>query len=124
LLVLLALIHSIGPQKLCVDGTYGVNSTHFEVSEVDIFSNHFYPLRTSILKSDVSSVEKADRVYIAGELGWSDTSGDSLGDFYDVILQRQKLTGNEVVAGSMFWSLFGRNVPDCSVRYIGALLIS
>ncbi|KAG9239475.1 glycoside hydrolase [Amylocarpus encephaloides] len=103
------LIKKLGPKKLCVDGTYGINSTHFAVSEVDIFSNHYYPLNITLLKSDIDSVEKSDRVYIAGELGWSDTRGDSLAGFLDVILQKQK-----VAAGSMFWSLFGRNVPDCS----------
>ena len=93
------------------------------MAEVDIFSNHFYPLRTSTLKSDIASVEKADRVYIAGELGWLDTTGDPLAEFNDVILQRQSLVGNEVASGSFFWSLFGRNVPDCKVGRVNLSLI-
>ena len=36
-------IKQLGPQKLCIDGTDGINTTHFAVSEVDVFSNHFYP---------------------------------------------------------------------------------
>jgi len=35
--------HLIGPKKLCVDGTYGINSTHSIVSEIDIFSKSFLP---------------------------------------------------------------------------------
>lgn len=58
------------------------------------------------------------RVYVAGELGWTAEAtakrGDSLGSFYDVILKRQGLE-KPVVAGSLIWSLFGRNVPDCEV---------
>lgn len=119
-----------GPQKLCVDGTYGVNTTHFAVSEIDVFSDHFYPLNTTTLESDIATVEKANRVYLAGEIDWTgmnggqELQGDSLASFYDAILSRQNTTA-PVVAGSLFWSLFGRDVPDCSVgshgRYLDTL---
>ena len=111
-----------GPQKLCVDGTYGVNATHFAVSEIDIFSDHFYPLNTTILESDIAAVKTADRVYLAGEIDWTglnggqELQGDSLASFYDVILARQNDKA-PVVAGSLFWSLFGHDVPDCSVSF-------
>jgi mannan endo-1,4-beta-mannosidase len=113
-------IKKLGPHKLCIDGTYGVNTTHFAVSEVDIFSDHFYPLNTTILESDITAVESANRVYLAGEIDWTGLNGgtmlrgSSLADFYEVILNRQNLT-KPVVAGSLFWSLFGHNVPDCEV---------
>ena len=110
----------IGPQKLCIDGTYGVNATHFAVEEIDIFSDHFYPLNTTILESDIAKVESANRVYLAGEIDWTGLNGgttlqgSSLADFYEVILERQNLT-KPVVAGSLFWSLFGHDVPNCYV---------
>jgi len=66
------------------------------------------------LEDDIARVEKADRVYLAGEIDWRDQSGDSLASFYDNILARQN-SSNPVVAGSLFWSLFGHDVPDCSV---------
>lgn len=97
-----------------------MNTTHFAVSEVDIFSDHFYPLNTTILESDITAVESANRVYLAGEIDWTGLNGgtmlrgSSLADFYEVILNRQNLT-KPVVAGSLFWSLFGHNVPDCEV---------
>jgi mannan endo-1,4-beta-mannosidase len=103
-----------GPKKLCIDGTYGVNSTHFAVSEVDVFSNHYYPLNNSILTTDIAAVQSANRVYLAGEIAWTGTKGDSLQSFYDIILKQQN-SSSPVVAGSQIWSLFGHNVPDCSV---------
>lgn len=103
-----------------MDGTYGINSTHFAVSEIDIFSDHFYPLNTTKLESDIATVKSASRVYIAGEIDWTglnggqELQGDSLASFYDTILKKQN-DAAPVVAGSLFWSLFGRDVPDCSV---------
>ena len=108
-------IKQLGPHKLCIDGTYGINTTHFEVSEIDVFSDHFYPLSTTTLESDIAEVESADRVYLAGEIDWTGLNGgSSLSDFYEVILSRQNMT-EPVVAGSLFWSLFGHDVPNCNV---------
>ncbi|KAH7403663.1 glycoside hydrolase superfamily [Cadophora sp. MPI-SDFR-AT-0126] len=110
------LIKALGLKKLCIDGTYGVNKTHFVIEEVDIFSDHFYPLNNTLLESDIAAVEGADRVYIAGELGWTAEAtakrGDSLRSFYEVIEKRQRME-RPVVAGSLIWSLFGRNLPQC-----------
>ncbi|KAH8808112.1 glycoside hydrolase [Xylogone sp. PMI_703] len=112
------LIKRLGPKKLCIDGTYGINKTHFSIPEVDIFSNHFYPLNDTILSSDISEVQSANRVYLVGEIDWTGRNGkttpqgSSLSSFYDIILARQN-TSHPVVAGSLFWSLFMHNVPDC-----------
>ena len=73
------------------------------------------------MQDDIARVEKADRVYLAGEIDWRGNSGDSLASFYDNILAKQNLSSS-VVAGSLFWSLFGHEVPDCSVSvpyYLG-----
>lgn len=111
-----------GPHKLCMDGTYGINKTHFSVPEIDMFSNHFYPLNDTILKSDIEAVQSTNRVYLAGEIDWTGLNGgDSLSSFYEVILGR--LNASEpVVAGSLFWSLFLHDVPDCNV--CGHILLS
>lgn len=88
---------------------------------MDIFSDHFYPLNTTKLQEDIQAVEGANRVYLAGEIDWTGENGKGLfqgsplEEFYDAILQRQN-TSQPTVAGSLFWSLFGRNVPDCEVR--------
>lgn len=111
-------IKQLGPRKLCIDGTYGVSTEHFAISEIDIFSDHFYPLNTTILESDIKAVGSTDRVFLAGEIDWTGLNdgttlqGSSLADFYEVVLARQNMT-EPVVAGSLFWSLFEHNVPDC-----------
>ncbi|CZR61896.1 uncharacterized protein PAC_11793 [Phialocephala subalpina] len=107
-------IKTLGPNKLCIDGTYGIQPLHFPITEIDIFSDHFYPLNNTKLSTGIAQVESTDRVYIAGEIDWTGNSnGDSLQSFYDVILQDQ-LKEKPTVAGSMFWSLFGHDVPDCT----------
>jgi len=46
-------VKSLAPQKLFVDGTYGVNQTHLNIEEVDIFSNHYYPVSLTKLRKDL-----------------------------------------------------------------------
>ena len=89
------------------------------MEEIDIFSNHFYPLNNSILNFDIAAVESANRTYLAGELAWTGVGGDSLSSFYNTIMDRVgwQNASSPVVVGSMFWSLFGHDVPDCSVSH-------
>lgn len=61
----------------------------------------------------VGSVNKS---YFAGEYDWVGSAddgvtprGDSLTDWFKVIEQ------SPVAVGDAFWSLFGHNVPDCTV---------
>ena len=46
-------VKTLAPNKLFVDGTYGVNTTHLSTPEVDIFSDHFYPISLSKLARDL-----------------------------------------------------------------------
>lgn len=46
-------VKSLAPQKLFVDGTYGVNQTHLNIEEIDIFSNHYYPVSLTKLRKDL-----------------------------------------------------------------------
>ncbi|KAI1859760.1 hypothetical protein JX265_010209 [Neoarthrinium moseri] len=105
-------IKNLAPNKLIVDGTYGVNRTHFDIQDIDIFSNHYYPVNTTKLQLDLETVEGADRAYFAGEYSWvgpDDSSGPvNLVSFFDII------QNSSVAAGDAFWSLFGRNLPDCN----------
>lgn len=48
------LVKEVAPGKLVVDGTYGVNRTHLEVEEVDLFSDHFYPVSVTKLRADLA----------------------------------------------------------------------
>lgn len=47
------LVKEVAPGKLVVDGTYGVSGTHLEVEEVDLFSDHFYPVNVTKLRVDL-----------------------------------------------------------------------
>lgn len=108
-------IKQLGPHKLCIDGTYGVNKTHLNISSVDIFSDHYYPLNLTKLQDDIDLVGSAGKVYIAGEYDWTgNTPSPSLQSFYDIIEARQN-TSNPVIAGDLFWSLFMHDVPDCDI---------
>ncbi|KAH8884541.1 glycoside hydrolase [Thozetella sp. PMI_491] len=121
-------VKALAPRKLLVDGTYGVNSSHLSISEIDILSNHFYPVNISKLKEDLDlgkpraapqpreediRLASANKTYLAGEYGWTETSSggqrDSLSSWFRVLEQ------SPVAAGSAFWSLFGHNVPNCTV---------
>jgi mannan endo-1,4-beta-mannosidase len=64
-----------------------------------------------------SIVASANKSYFAGEYDWIGSAdggitprGDSLDDWFKVIEQ------SPVAVGDTFWSLFGHNVPDCTVR--------
>lgn len=57
-----------------------------------------------------------NKSYFAGEYDWVGSAddgvtprGDSLPDWFKVIEQ------SPVAVGDAFWSLFGHNVPDCTV---------
>lgn len=102
-------VKELAPEKLFVDGTYGVNEAHLGIEEVDIFSNHYYPTKLTKLKKDLDLVGSVKKVYFVGEYDWLGNSGDadSLEDFFAMIEK------SPVAGGDQFWSLFGRNVPEC-----------
>jgi mannan endo-1,4-beta-mannosidase len=93
--------------KLFLDGTYGINSTHFSLPVIDIFSDHFYPRNISKLRQGVAAVATTNRVYLADEYDWTSTSGDSLPSFLSAVEDEFE---NSVLTGDKFWSLFGHNV--------------
>ncbi|KAI1490670.1 glycoside hydrolase superfamily [Biscogniauxia mediterranea] len=101
-------VKGLAPGKLFFDGTYGVNPAHLDIKEVDVFSDHFYPVNTTKLRADVQAVAGAGKAYYAGEFGWLGGDGSSLESFFDVI------ESSATVCGDSFWSLFGHNAPDCS----------
>jgi mannan endo-1,4-beta-mannosidase len=110
-------VKSLAPKKMFVDGTYGVNRTHLAIEEVDIFSNHYYPISISQLQTDLATLAKVNKPYFAGEYDWIGQSqgGDPLADWYRII---ENTPG---ALGDTFWSLFGRNVPNCDVSDTAAL---
>ncbi|KAI0009761.1 glycoside hydrolase family 5 protein [Xylariaceae sp. FL0662B] len=103
-----AFLKDLAPEKLVVDGTYGVNPAHLAIDEVDIFSDHFYPVNTTKLRLDIEAVEAASKAFFAGEYDWKGQSGgDALESFFSVIEE------SPAACGDTFWSLFGHAAPDC-----------
>jgi mannan endo-1,4-beta-mannosidase len=47
------LVKELAPKKLLVDGTYGVSREHLNIPEIDIVSNHGYPIGATKLRSDL-----------------------------------------------------------------------
>jgi len=108
-------VKQLGPHKLCIDGTYGVNQTHLSIASVDAFDDHFYPLNLTKLQDDIELVGSAGKVYLAGEYDWTGNDPTpSLQSFYDII-EAQQNASEPVIAGDLFWSLFMHDVPDCNI---------
>lgn len=106
-------VKRLAPQKLLFDGTYGINKTHLNIKEVDVYSDHFYPVDTKKLQAGIDAVKSAGKIYFAGEYDWVGASGgDSLESFFEI------LENDRTVGGDTFWSLFGRNAPDCAVSQL------
>ncbi|KAK6954366.1 hypothetical protein Daesc_004333 [Daldinia eschscholtzii] len=100
-------VKSLAPQKLVVDGTYGINKTHLGIDEVDIFSDHMYPVNTAKLQADIKLVEAAGRPFFIGEYDWVGGNTANLQSMFKIIEE------SPAVAGDTFWSQFGHNAPDC-----------
>lgn len=106
-------IKELGPTKLTVDGTYGINESHLNISSADIFSDHFYPMDIDKLAKGVETVGSVDKVYFAGEYGWTPQSQSKakIGEFFSWIEARQNNSRPVVVGGKLFlvlvlWSSF------------------
>jgi mannan endo-1,4-beta-mannosidase len=83
-------VKELAPSKLIIDGTYGVNLSHLSLSNVDIYSDHYYPLSLTKLQDDISLVRSADKLFFAGEYAW--TGADSFLDSLQAILDPATLT--------------------------------
>jgi len=90
-------IKSIDQQHLVMDGTYGITESSLDIPEVDIYSDHFYPMDVSKLNSDAQLVNRHNKVYFVGEYAWT---GNTLAQFLSA------LESTAVVAGDTYWSLF------------------
>ncbi|KAH7909442.1 glycoside hydrolase superfamily [Hygrophoropsis aurantiaca] len=108
-------IKELAPNKLVIDGTYGVNTTHLAIPSLDIFSDHYYPPNMTKLADDIALVQGAGKTYIAGEYDWTgnNPAAAPLPEFFSA-LQASAQAGGPVV-GDMFWSLFMHDVPDCNI---------
>lgn len=94
-----AYIKKLAPTKLVIDGTYGVNKTHLNISSIDIFSDHFYPPNNTKLTDDIALVGSVNKVYLAAEYDWTlNPDATPLEDFFGII-ESQQTKSKPVVAG-------------------------
>ncbi|GAA5834208.1 hypothetical protein JCM11251_000571 [Rhodosporidiobolus azoricus] len=67
------LLKELAPQTLVLSGSYGVRKEELGISEVDMHSDHFYPLYTSRLSSSASLAHSAHKPFLAGEYDWTNS---------------------------------------------------
>lgn len=97
-------IKSIDNKHLVIDGREGVDPQVASLTNVDIVSNHYYPMNVTQLMIDATAAQEARKVFIAGEFQWNDTyGGDSLESFLAAI------KSNPAISGDLFWELWPHN---------------
>jgi len=105
-------IKSIDANHLVADGRYGLDLTALSLNNVDLYSDHFYPLSVVKLNADVALSQQANKPMIIGEYDWANKDGGSpLPDFLATI------ENNSGIAGDFYWSLFGHNDPNGYVQH-------
>ena len=97
-------IKSIDANHLVMDGSKSANAADLALNTIDMFTQHYYPLSTSLLESDAQVAAYQHKVFVAGEYDWTGTrGGDALSSFLPDIEQHSE------IAGDLYWSLFGHN---------------
>ncbi|KZO90583.1 glycoside hydrolase family 5 protein [Calocera viscosa TUFC12733] len=112
------LIKSLAPNHLCVDGTYGFypETGQLNVTEVDIFSDHFYPRDIARMQAGYALTQAADRVYLAGEWDWCGAFSSFRLCIWLTVARRTGQYGGDTIQDwlySLFWSLFGHDDKCC-----------
>ena len=70
-------------------------------SVVDIVSDHFYPLSVDTLLLSAEAVSVIGLPFVIGEIGWTKTGTE---EFLEAV---ETLRADSLLAGSLFWSMFG-----------------
>ncbi|EJD39084.1 glycoside hydrolase, partial [Auricularia subglabra TFB-10046 SS5] len=104
------LIKRLAPKHIIFDGTYGIypDTGQLDVNEVDVFSDHFYPLDATRFRSGLVETEAVDRVYLVGEFDWRGKSGTDVETFF------RDLEAQRGATGTLYWSMFGHSDDCCS----------
>jgi hypothetical protein len=115
-------IKSIDSKHLVIDGRQGIDPQVASLSNVDIVSNHYYPMDSKQVASEAENAQKVGKVFLAGEFQWNDTyGGDDLKTFLSTILSKP------VIGGALLWELwphrdsygFLSNQPKFTLHYPG-----
>ena len=102
------LIKSIAPHQLVADGNVRIDAAALQISSIDMYSLHFYPMDRLSLVRGAEKVVAAGKVFFVGEYDWNNVKGgDSLVRFLN------EIDVNPTIAGDLYWTLFGHN-DHCS----------
>jgi hypothetical protein len=97
-------IKGIDGLHLVMDGNSGVDVQSIAVPSVDIFTDHYYPITTSLLTAQESVAKYKQKAFIVGEYDWTGSQGgDELAGFLPTV---EKSSG---VSGDLYWALFAHN---------------
>ncbi|KAK4056494.1 hypothetical protein OIO90_002341 [Microbotryomycetes sp. JL221] len=66
------LLKRLAPDTLVISGTYGVRHDELAINDVDIVSDHFYPLYSYNAKRSANDAYKGGKAFLAGEYDWTD----------------------------------------------------
>lgn len=98
-------VKGIAPNQLIVDGTEyqdSRNPQELHLPDVNIYTDHWYPVNLTMLRRDAAAVTHAGKNYFVGEY---DASGVSGGRPLEEILTTIQAT--PAIAGDAFWQLYG-----------------
>jgi hypothetical protein len=115
-------IKGIDSKHLVIDGRQGIDSQAALLNNVDIVSNHYYPMNAQQMASEAEHVQELGKVFLAGEFQWNDAyGGNDLKTFLATALSKP------VICGALFWELwphrdsygFLSNQPEYTLHYPG-----
>jgi mannan endo-1,4-beta-mannosidase len=94
-------IKNIDENHLVMDGTYGIELDHLNLTDVDVYTDHFYPPSRSRLLKGLTMVHAANKVYSLGEFGW--TANPNGGEMDEML---QTCLSHSVCLQAAPWSFF------------------
>ncbi|GAA97977.1 hypothetical protein E5Q_04657 [Mixia osmundae IAM 14324] len=107
-------IKSIDKHHLVIDGSDGLVNADgssipgLSISEIDIVSDHLYPLNVNLFETDVAAAVTAQKAMLFGEYDWTGQhGGDDLGSFIDAIEAKK-------YSSELMWSIFGFDGQCCN----------
>lgn len=99
-----AYIKSLAPKQLTMDGKFGIAAAALLNDNVDIVNDHFYPMSTARLASDLATENLSNKVFCVGEYDYNSTRGGgvTLATFLTALEAARASIGID-----MWWDLCG-----------------
>lgn len=124
-------IKNLDPDHLVMDGSWaggqatageqGIDPATLDDPDIDLYSDHYYPMSVARLRTDSGAVEAAGKTMVAGEYGWDMNGGNGAngctqcGDTLPAFLAA--IESSAGVAGDTYWELWSHNDPFGFVQH-------